>query len=81
MPLRADMAFRGPVSSNAERTARCRGKRFAAGLVQLNIVVPAAAVDDLRIAASRLRDDPDLTVDRLTSRRTGRLISVRRGRL
>jgi hypothetical protein len=59
--------------TNAQRQTALRQRRSELGLVQVNLWVPAGAAADLHRAAELLRDDPDLTVARLASRRTGKL--------
>lgn len=62
---------------SAERQKRLREKRNAAGYVQLNIWVPAAAVPELQRAAELIRAEPWLAVARLVDTRTGKLRGLR----
>lgn len=57
----------------AERQARARAKREAAGLVQVNLWIPAHAVADFQRAAELIKLDQKLTVARLVDRNTGKL--------
>lgn len=64
--------------TNAERQARFMANKAAEGLVQCNVWVPAGRVADLRLAAERMRENPDLTVARLVNETTGRLTGLRK---
>jgi hypothetical protein len=61
------------VSKGAERAARFRESMAAQGYVQVAMWVPAAAVADMNRAAQLMRENPKLTVGRLTDTTTGRL--------
>jgi len=63
--------------TNAERQARYKARLAAAGLVQLNIWVPPAAVDSFQRAGELTRADPRLAVARLVNRETGKLCGLR----
>jgi hypothetical protein len=63
--------------TNAERQARLKAKRADAGLVQINLWVPAGAADELMRAAELMRANPDLRVARLVNRATGKLTGLK----
>jgi hypothetical protein len=77
-------AHKGTVTSNeagmtnVERARRFKSRMVAAGLVQVNIWVPAAAVADVQRAAELMRAHPHLTVARLADRQTGKLTGLKR---
>ena len=56
-----------------ERQRLLKARRIEAGMVQLNMWVPASAVADFQRAAELIRDDPALAVARLVDTRTGKL--------
>lgn len=68
---------RGPDMTSAERQRRYKSRMAGEGHVQLNIWVPAHAVADFQRAAELVRENPDLTVARLVSARTGKLRGLR----
>lgn len=59
--------------TNAERQAALKARRAKAGMVQINLWLPASAVADMQRAAELCRADPELTVARLVNTRTGKL--------
>lgn len=75
-------AFPAAVTSDgmtgAQRQAALRARQVAAGLVQVTIVVPAAAAADMQTLAARMRAEPDLTIGPLVNRRTGRYATLNR---
>jgi hypothetical protein len=81
-PLAAGVPLQGAVSrhTNAERQQRKRRKLETAGLVQCNVVVPAAAVAELQQQAELLRAYPHLVPGPMRDPVSGKLVSVRIGR-
>jgi hypothetical protein len=81
-PLAVRMPLQGSVSShtNAARQRRKRQKLETAGLVQCNVVVPAAAVAELQQQAQLLRAYPHLVPGPMRDPVSGKLVSVRIGR-
>jgi len=62
--------------TNAERQASFKNRQTQAGLVQLNVWVPANAEPETRAAIARLCADRDLRIARLMSVKTGRLTGL-----
>lgn len=60
-----------------ERRARFRAKMAGAGLIQINVWVPPHAAADIQRAAELIRENPDLTVARLVSGATGKMIGLK----
>lgn len=65
--------------TNAEKQARHRERLATRGLVAVTVWVPAAAQESVQRAAEILRENPELEVARLVSRRTGRLVGMKKG--
>jgi len=63
--------------TNAQRQAKLRIAREAAGLKQCNIWVPAGAIPELQRVAELLRANPDLTVGRMVNTKTGRVSGLK----
>lgn len=61
-----------------ERRTRFRHKMADAGLIQINVWVPPHAAADIQRAAEMIRENPDLTIARLVSGATGKLVGLRR---
>jgi hypothetical protein len=59
--------------TNTERQSALRARRIEAGMVQVNMWLPAQAVADIQRAAELIRANPDLSVARLVDTRTGKL--------
>ena len=68
---------RGIDMTSTERQRRFKANMAAAGLVQVNIWVPAGSVADVQRAAELMRAAPHLTVARLGDTRTGRLVGMK----
>lgn len=62
--------------TSAERARRHKAKLAEAGMVQINLWVPAGAAGDLQRAAELIRANPLLSVARLVNRQTGRLCGL-----
>jgi hypothetical protein len=67
----------GHGATNKERQQAWAMQQRDAGLVPVTVWVPVACVPDLKRAAELIRADPELTIGRLTDRRTGRLRGLR----
>lgn len=63
----------------AQRQKAFKARMAEAGLVQINVWAPAGALPQVQQAAELMRDNPELTIDRLVNTRTGRLVSLRKG--
>lgn len=63
--------------TSAERARRHKAKLVEAGMVQINLWVPAAAAADIQRAGELIRANPLLSVARLVNTQTGRLVGLR----
>ena len=63
--------------TSAERQRRFRARMAEDGCVQCVVWVPAHAVADFQRAAELVRGNPDLTVARLASQATGKLVGLK----
>lgn len=59
--------------TTAERQARIRAKRAKMGIIQVNVWVPVAAAASVKLAAERMVANPELFIDVLRHRQTGKL--------
>lgn len=64
--------------TSAERQRKFKANQQKAGLVQINLWLPASAVADFQAAAEVCRSRPGLTVARLVDLATGRLVGLRK---
>ncbi len=60
--------------TTAERQARLRARRAELGIIQVAVWVPVAAAASVKLAAERMVANPELFIDVLRHRRTGKLI-------
>lgn len=63
--------------TSAERQRRFKARMAEDGCIQVNVWVPASAAADIQRAAELIRANPDLTVARLVSAATGKLIGLK----
>jgi hypothetical protein len=68
-------------AGNAARQRAHKLRQAEAGLVQVNVWVPAGAVADIQRAAEIIRQHPQLTIGRLTNPDNGRLVGLKKPKL
>ena len=66
-----------PPMTATERQRVFKARMAEAGLVQVNLWLPAGIAPDMAQAAEAIRDNRELTI-RLVNRRTGRTVSLKR---
>ena len=65
------------MASVAERQERFRERRAREGLLQVTVLIPAAAMADFQEHAEAIRTNPVLTLGPLRNPHTGKLCSVK----
>lgn len=66
------------MSTSAQRQARYRARRQAAGLVHVTILVPSEAGPELQLSAEAMRQCPHLLPGPLRDPNSGKLVSARK---